>query len=148
MKRSLPLIAAFVAVISLTACGGGSNETPRPAAESPAALSKIEISVGTGAEAVAGKAVKVHYTGWLYSTGAAGNKGTQFDTSVGATPLSFTVEAGRVIAGFEQGVTGMRVGGKRTVIIPASLAYGANGSPPKIPGNAGLVFDLELLEAL
>lgn len=148
MKRSLPLIAAFVAVMSLTACGGGSNDAPRAAAESPAALSKIEISVGTGAEAVAGKAVKVHYTGWLYSATATGNKGTQFESSVGATPFAFTLGANAVIPGFEQGVIGMRVGGKRTVIIPASLGYGANGSPPKIPGNSGLVFELELLEAL
>ena len=151
MKRSLPLIAAFVAVMSLTACGGGgggSNSTPQPSVESPAALSKIEIAVGTGAEAIAGKNVKVHYTGWLYSSTAAGNKGTQFETSVGGTPFPFRLGANAVISGFDQGVTGMRVGGKRTVVIPASLAYGAAGSPPKIPGNSGLVFELELLEAL
>ena len=149
MKRSLPLIAAFVAVMSLTACGGGgSNSAPQSSAESPAALSKIEILVGTGAEAIAGKSVKVNYTGWLYSSTAPGNMGTQFETSVGATPFPFKLGTNAVISGFEQGVTGMRVGGKRTVIIPASLAYGAAGSPPKIPGNSGLVFDLELLEAL
>jgi FKBP-type peptidyl-prolyl cis-trans isomerase FkpA len=148
MKRSLPLIAAFVAILGLTACGGGSSKTDMPAAESPAALSKIEITVGTGAEAVAPKSVKVHYTGWLYSATATGNKGTQFESSVGGTPFPFKLGANAVIPGFEQGVTGMKVGGKRTVIIPSNLGYGPNGSPPKIPGNSGLVFELELMEAL
>ena len=100
--------------------------------------------VGTGAEATAGKVVTVNYTGWLYSTSATGNKGTQFDTSVGKTPLQFTVGSNGVIGGFDQGTLGMKVGGKRTVVIPASLGYGASGQG-SIPPNAGLVFDIELL---
>ncbi len=148
MKRSLPLIAAFVAILSLAACGG-SSQNDAPSGETPAALSKVDISIGTGAEAVAPKTVKVHYTGWLYSSTATGNKGTQFETSVGTNqPFSLKLGVNGSIAGFEQGVLGMKVGGKRTVIIPASLAYGANGNPPKIPRNSGLVFELELMEAL
>jgi FKBP-type peptidyl-prolyl cis-trans isomerase FkpA len=148
MKRSLPLIAAFVAILSLTACGGGSSQADAPSGETPAALSKVDISIGTGAEAVAPKSVKVHYTGWLYSSTATGNKGTQFETSVGGTPYPFKLGVNASIPGFEQGVIGMKVGGKRTVIIPANLAYGANGNPPKIPRNSGLVFEVELMEAL
>lgn len=148
MKRSLPLIAAFVAMLSLTACGGGGggSGSPQPApAPVPPALVKTDISIGVGAEAVSGKTVKVHYTGWLYSTTATGNKGAMFDSSTGRQPHSFTLGANQVIAGFEQGVLGMKVGGRRTVIIPASLGYGSAGTPT-IPPNSGLVFDLELME--
>ena len=80
------------------------------------------------------------YTGWLYSTTAAGNKGTQFDSG----QFSFTVGSGQAIAGFDQGVQGMKVGGKRTVLIPYSLGYGAAGTSG-IPGGSGLVFDIELV---
>lgn len=144
MNLKLSLVAAFIAIASLTACGGG--DTP-PAAPvySPAALSKIDIAIGTGAEAVAGKTVKVHYTGWLYNTTVTNFKGTQFDTSVGGAPFPFILGANQVIPGFEQGILGMKVGGKRTVLIPAALGYGATGSR-SIPPNSGLVFDIELLE--
>lgn len=142
MKFNLPLIAAFVAITSLTACGGGKDPAPVPA-ESPAALVKTDTVVGTGADAVAGKSVTVYYTGWLYSTTAVGNKGTQFDSLTTAPGLTFTLSAGRVISGFDQGVTGMKVGGKRTVLIPSALGYGAAGQGG-IPPNSGLVFDIEL----
>jgi FKBP-type peptidyl-prolyl cis-trans isomerase FkpA len=101
--------------------------------------------VGAGAEATAGKAVKVHYTGWLYNTTVANFKGAEFDSSVGKAPYPYTVGSANVIAGFDQGVTGMKVGGKRTVFIPSNLGYGADGSR-YIPPNSGLVFDLELVE--
>ncbi len=153
MKRSLPLIAAFAAILSLTACGGGGggSGSPQPApapAPAPAPVVKTEITTGTGAEATSGKLVKVHYTGWLYSATAAGNKGTMFDSSAGRDPFQFRLGTNAVIPGFEQGVAGMKVGGKRTVIIPAALGYGAAGSPPSIPPNADLVFDVELVEAI
>jgi FKBP-type peptidyl-prolyl cis-trans isomerase FkpA len=147
MNFKLPLIAAFVAVLSLSACGGGSSSGAGTTAPSPATLTKTDISIGTGADAVAGKTVKVNYTGWLYSDTATGNKGAQFDTSVGKTPFEFKLGAGAVIAGFDQGVTGMKVGGKRVVMIPGSLGYGAAGAPG-IPPNNGLVFEIELLSAL
>lgn len=147
MKLKLSLAAAFIAIASLSACGGGSDPAPSVPVYSPAALVKTDNSIGTGAEAVAGKTVKVHYTGWLYNTTVANFKGTQFDSSIGKAPYPFIVGAGQVIAGFDQGVVGMKVGGKRTVLIPSSLGYaergGGNGV---IPPNSGLVFDIELIE--
>ncbi len=148
MKIQLLLIAAAsISLASLSACGGGGDSPPAIVAETPAALTKTDTTLGTGALAASGKAVKVHYTGWLYTTKVATNKGSQFDTSVGKAPFGFSLGANSVIAGFDQGVTGMKVGGKRTVVIPASLAYGAQ-SRPGIPANSGLVFDVELLEVL
>ena len=144
MKLKLPLIAAFVAALALTACGG-SSDAPQPVVSpGPAALTKTDTVVGTGAEAVAGKVATVNYTGWLYSASATGNKGAQFDTSVGKTPLKFTVGSRDLIPGFDQGATGMKVGGKRTVFIPAALGYG-DRAQPGIPANSGLVFDIELV---
>jgi FKBP-type peptidyl-prolyl cis-trans isomerase FkpA len=142
MKFKFPLIAAFVAVLSLTACGGGGS-SPSAAAESPAQLSKIDAVVGTGAEAVSGKTATVTYSGYLYSSTAAGNKGTKFDAGTFSFKLGLTPPA--VVDGFEQGVTGMKVGGKRTIVIPSSLGYGASGKG-SIPPNAGLVFDVELTQ--
>lgn len=140
MKLKFPLIAAFVAVLSLAACGGGSSSSSsNTTVASPAALTKTDTTVGTGAEATAGKTVTVTYTGWLYTTSSADFKGAKFDSG----SFSFTIGAGGVIAGFDQGVTGMKVGGKRTVLIPASLGYGASGTQG-IPPNSGLVFDIEL----
>jgi len=150
MNLKLSLAAAMVALASLTACGGGGTESSTPVVVyNPAALTVIEGGIGTGTAAVAGKTVKVHYTGWLYNTTKVNNKGTQFDSSIGKAPLTFTIGANQVIAGFEQGVIGMKVGGKRTVYIPSGLAYGANGAGNgAIPPNSGLVFDLELVEVL
>jgi FKBP-type peptidyl-prolyl cis-trans isomerase FkpA len=147
MKLKLPLIAAMFAIASLSACGGGSDAPAPPPVPvfSPAALTMTDTTVGTGAVAVPGKALKVHYTLYLYTTATADFKGTKVETSVGATPFPLTLGVTGVIAGFEQGVTGMKVGGKRTVLIPAALAYGASGTR-NVPPNSGLVFDLELME--
>jgi FKBP-type peptidyl-prolyl cis-trans isomerase FkpA len=142
MNFKFPLAAAFVALLSLTACGGGSS-APSVPVENVAALTKTDTIVGTGALAALGNTVTVHYTGYLY-TAAAGNKGTQFDSSTGKAPLEFKIGASQVIPGFDQGVTGMKVGGKRTVLIPSSLGYGPGGNGP-IPGNSGLTFDIELV---
>jgi FKBP-type peptidyl-prolyl cis-trans isomerase len=99
-----------------------------------------DIVMGTGAEAQPGTKVTVHYTGWL-------TDGTQFDSSVDRNkPFEFPLGAGRVIRGWDEGVSRMKVGGQRRLIIPADLAYGKDGSPPVIPGNATLIFDVELLE--
>jgi FKBP-type peptidyl-prolyl cis-trans isomerase FkpA len=149
MNLKFSLVAAMIAIASLSACGGGGNDTPAVPVFSPAALTKTDIGTpGTGAEALAGKTVRVHYTGWLY-TATTPFKGAQFDTSVGKAPYTFTIGAGQVIPGFEQGVVGMRVGGKRTVLIPSALGYGAAGAGNgAIPPNSGLVFDLELIEVL
>jgi FKBP-type peptidyl-prolyl cis-trans isomerase FkpA len=136
------LIAAFVAVLSLTACGGGSGSSaPNYTVSVDPSLKITDTTVGTGAVAEAGTAATVSYTGWLIDTTKADHKGTQFDTGTG---LKFVVGSHDVIPGFEQAVYKMKVGGKRTVEIPANLAYGANGFPPKIPANAGLLFEITL----
>jgi len=110
-------------------------------------LKKIDVKQGTGAEAVSGKPVVVHYTGWLYDPAKPDNKGAKFDSSRDrGQPFSFPLGAGRVIKGWDQGVAGMKVGGQRTLIIPASMAYGERGAGGVIPPNATLIFDVELLE--
>jgi len=141
MKLSFPLAAAFAALLSLTACGGGGGDSGGSSVvvANPAAFTKTDTVVGTGAEAVNGKTVTVTYAGWLYSATAADHKGTQFD----ASSFSFLLGAGKVIPGFDQGVLGMKVGGKRTLLIPSNLGYGASGFNG-IPPNAGLVFEVTL----
>ncbi len=105
----------------------------------PGTLEKVDMKVGTGAEAVNGKKVKVHYTGTL-------TNGTKFDSSLDSgKPFSFTLGMGEVIRGWDIGVAGMKVGGKRKLTIPYHLAYGEAGSPPTIPPKATLLFDVELL---
>ena len=105
----------------------------------PSGLRYQDVTVGDGAEAGAGDSVSVHYSGWL-------TDGSPFDSSRDrGTPLTFQLGAGRVIAGWEEGVAGMKVGGRRKLVIPANLGYGARGAPPVIPPSATLVFDVELL---
>ena len=109
-------------------------------------LQFIDTTVGTGAEAAAGAHVQVHYTGWLYDEGAAGKKGAKFDSSKDrGDPFAFDLGAGSVIKGWDEGVQGMKVGGARTLIIPAALGYGARGAGGVIPPNATLIFEVELL---
>jgi len=113
----------------------------------PKELQKIDVKQGTGAEAVAGKMVVVHYTGWLYDPAKPDSHGNKFDSSRDAgKPFDFPLGGGRVIKGWDQGVAGMKVGGQRTLVIPADLAYGARGFPGAIPPNSVLIFDVELLE--
>ena len=109
-------------------------------------LKMIDHKIGTGDTAVAGKTVTVHYTGWLFDAAAPDNKGKKFDSSRDrAEPFDFPLGAGRVIAGWDQGVAGMKVGGQRTLTIPPEMGYGARGAGAVIPPNATLVFDVELL---
>lgn len=109
-------------------------------------LIKKDVKVGEGREAEAGNNVQVHYTGWLYDPNAADNHGQKFDSSVDrGEPFEFLLGGGQVIQGWDEGVAGMKVGGKRTLIIPADMAYGARGAGGVIPPNATLVFDVELL---
>jgi FKBP-type peptidyl-prolyl cis-trans isomerase FkpA len=110
-------------------------------------LQKIDVKPGAGAEATKGQTVVVHYTGWLYDPAAPGQKGRKFDSSRDAPgPFSFTLGAGRVIRGWDEGVPGMKVGGQRTLIIPPDMAYGSRGAGGVIPPDATLVFDVEMLE--
>jgi len=109
-------------------------------------LVKTDSKLGNGAQATAGREVSVHYTGWLYDAAAPDHHGKKFDSSRDrGQPFNFPLGAGRVIKGWDQGVEGMKVGGQRTLIIPAHLGYGANGAGGVIPPNATLVFDVELL---
>jgi FKBP-type peptidyl-prolyl cis-trans isomerase len=108
--------------------------------KTPSGLRYQDLAPGDGAEAKAGKNVSVHYTGWLPN-------GEEFDSSRdGNRPFGFTLGAGQVIAGWDEGVAGMKVGGRRKLVIPPDLGYGTAGAPPDIPPGATLVFDVELLE--
>jgi FKBP-type peptidyl-prolyl cis-trans isomerase FkpA len=131
------------------------SAAPEPAASSAAAsdalapqVEIIDLRVGKGKEALSGNTVLVHYTGWLYSDKNKSHRGKQFDSSHDPkrTPITFTLGAGRVIQGWEKGLTGMKVGGKRVLIIPSELAYGTRGAGGVIPPNARLLFEVELLK--
>ncbi|MEQ1728613.1 MAG: FKBP-type peptidyl-prolyl cis-trans isomerase [Vicinamibacterales bacterium] len=149
MKQFLTLASLCVLLVTFGACGG-SDVAPSNTATADTGLSSIttlqttDLVVGTGATATSGRPVSVHYTGWLYQATAIDNKGPKFDSSLDrGAPFSFTL-GGQVIAGWNQGVPGMKVGGQRRLIIPPSLGYGASGQG-SIPGNATLVFDVQLL---
>ncbi len=147
------LIATFTAItfsIFTTACNtSNSTSNIKEVVVAPAPISSLmvnDVKVGTGEEAKTGQTVSVHYTGWLYDDAAADKHGKQFDSSrTRGTPFNFPLGAGRVIKGWDQGVTGMKVGGQRTLTIPSALGYGARGAGASIPPNAVLVFDVELL---
>ncbi len=121
------------------------SATPGPAAEQ---LIVTDTKIGTGKEAIAGATVYMHYSGWLYRPLAKDMHGRLFDSSIPrGEPLDFVLGTGRVIKGWDQGVAGMKVGGKRTLIIPAELAYGSRPSPGSgIPPNSALIFDVELVD--
>ena len=119
-------------------------QTPGKAMTTASGLQIIDIQVGTGATPKPGQICVVHYTGWLYQDG---QKGKKFDSSVDRNdPLEFPVGQRRVIAGWDEGVASMKVGGKRTLIIPPELGYGARGASGVIPPNATLIFDVDLLD--
>ena len=138
------LFTALAAAIALAQSGapkpavGGPTKVTGEGTKTPSGLQYWDITVGTGAEAQKGQKVTVHYTGWLTS-------GKKFDSSVGGKPFPFRIGAGDVIKGWDQGVAGMKVGGKRQLRIPPDLAYGAKGYPGVIPPNATLVFDVQLV---
>jgi peptidylprolyl isomerase len=142
------MIAAFV-TLALPVFGSSildqsamSQSSAKPVTTS-SGLQIIDSKPGTGASPRTGQTVVVHYTGWLYANGA---KGKKFDSSVDRNePFEFPVGAGRVIRGWDEGVGSMKVGGKRTLIIPPQLGYGASGAGGVIPPNATLMFDVELL---
>ena len=120
--------------------------TPPMAANNIKELSKIDLKLGAGEAAAFGKKVTVHYTGWLYDPDAPEHHGKKFDSSRDRNgPFSFLLGRSQVIMGWDHGIAGMKVGGQRTLIIPADLAYGARGAGRAIPPYAALVFDIELL---
>ena len=139
---SCPLpVVLLVTTLVASGCSDSSPTSPTPDA---APFSSTDLIVGTGAEATNGKTLTVHYTLWLYSSSAADHKGTQVQTTSGGSPYTFVLGAGRVIAGWDQGVPGMKVGGRRELVIPPSLGYGASAQQG-IPANSTLVFDIDLL---
>jgi len=140
MRRTLTLIPIFPLFL-LAGCAGGTERNP------VTELISQDTRVGTGAEAIGGRSVTVHYTGWLYDESQADNKGAMFDSSRDRNePFSFLLGGGQVIPGWDQGVAGMRVGGQRTLTIPPEMGYGASGAGGVIPPNATLLFDVELLD--
>jgi len=142
-------IAAAITITALTACA---QTGVAPASAVPAEIKELVIRdtlAGDGRLAEKDKAVLVHYTGWVYDPKAPDQKGAQFDTSAGRTaPFGFIIGRGRVIKGWDEGVPGMKEGGKRTLIIPPAKGYGATGAGEKIPPNATLLFEVELVKVL
>jgi FKBP-type peptidyl-prolyl cis-trans isomerase FkpA len=140
------VLVVLVLALTVAACGGDDDSTPTGPSTPRGEYSQTDLVVGTGTEATNGRLVSVNYTGWLYNPTGADGKGTQFDSSLlpGRTPLSWTLGSNQVISGFNRGTLGMRVGGRRRVVIPPELAYGASGNGPIGP-NATLVFEIELL---
>ena len=144
-------LATFLRVLALVACSALAA-CSRPAlppaapADQVASLQVTDLVAGTGAPAASGTRVTVHYTGWLYDSSAADQKGAEFDSSrTKNRPFTFNLGAGQVITGWDQGVAGMQVGGQRRLVIPADLAYGSSGAGGTIPPGASLVFEVELL---
>jgi FKBP-type peptidyl-prolyl cis-trans isomerase len=140
------LVLALLFATCLSACSSappaatGAQSASATEVTMPDGLKYTDEQVGTGAEAVPGKTAVVHYTGWLLD-------GTKFDSSLDRKqPFSFPLGAGQVIKGWDEGVAGMKVGGKRTLIVPPALGYGARGAGNVIPPNATLKFDVQLLE--
>jgi peptidylprolyl isomerase len=136
------MLRAALVALTLIAFAVPAAAQQAKAVTTPSGLQYIDTKFGTGASG-AGKTATVHYTGWLWQNG---KKGAKFDSSVDrGQPFSFPVGGGQVIKGWDEGVASMKVGGKRTLIIPPSLGYGARGAGGVIPPNATLMFDVELL---
>ena len=137
MKKTVVLMSVILITAACAVAQSNMSETD-------SGLKYIDHQVGDGDEAVAGKTVEVHYTGWLY---VDGERGAKFDSSVDrGQPFSFRLGASQVISGWDEGVQGMKVGGKRELIIPPDLGYGSRGAGGVIPPNATLDFEVELLQ--
>ena len=145
----IPLAVVLIAVLFAVNGCSKSNESNKESGMNASGVSELiknDVVVGAGDEATTGKTVFVHYTGWLYDEGAPDHKGKKFDSSRDrGEAFDFALGAGRVIKGWDQGVAGMKVGGRRTLIIPPDLGYGSRGAGGVIPPNATLVFEVELL---
>ncbi len=131
-KLLIEAIAILMFAACMASCSGSSVSE----------LRIEDMEIGTGDEAVRGATLTMHYTGWLYSNG---NRGEKFDSSLGGEPFIFTLGERDIIEGWNQGVEGMRVGGRRELIVPSEMGYGAHGYPPDIPPNSDLIFEVELI---
>jgi len=142
MKLTMAVLVLLVTAIALgqtkAPAAGGPTQVTGEGTKTSSGLHYWDIKVGTGKTAERGQRVKVHYTGWLTS-------GKKFDSSVGGQPFLFRIGSGDVIKGWDEGVSGMKVGGKRQLKIPPDLAYGSKGYPGVIPPNSTLIFDIQLL---
>jgi FKBP-type peptidyl-prolyl cis-trans isomerase FkpA len=157
-RRARPVRRAAVLVAAGAILAAGLTGAQTPAAPTatqgvsklnamPNTLQKLDVKQGDGAEAVAGKPVIVHYTGWIYDESKPDHKGAKFDSSLDRkVPFGFFLGEGKVIKGWDEGVVGMKVGGQRTLVIPPQMAYGERGAGGVIPPNATLIFDVELLQ--
>jgi FKBP-type peptidyl-prolyl cis-trans isomerase len=142
MSRLLWFLCAAALLVGSSGCSS-SNTPSSPSSQPRGEFAQLDLRIGTGTVASTGRSLTVSYTGWLYDPARPEQKGTQFDTS---TSFPFVLGAGGVIRGWDLGVVGMRVGGQRRLIIPPELGYGASGAGQgRIPANASLVFDIELL---
>lgn len=142
-RRDTLAAVAATSVAAAAGCSGASAQGATKPVTTASGLQIIDTNVGTGATPRRGQTCVMHYTGWLYENGS---KGKKFDSSVDrGQPFEFPIGVGRVIAGWDEGVASMKVGGKRTLIIPAKLGYGERGAGGVIPPNATLIFDVELL---
>ena len=155
MKKTIGLLLPAVLVAALASAAAADETKPTPVPEAakkseskmkttPSGLQYEDTIEGTGASPKTGQTCVMHYTGWLWENGA---KGKKFDSSVDrGAPFTFPIGQGRVIKGWDEGVATMKVGGKRTLLIPPQLGYGSRGAGGVIPANATLLFDVELLE--
>ena len=146
-RAKIPMLAALATVLVVVPAASvptiAAAQTAGKTMTTPSGLQIIDSTVGTGASPKPGQTCVMHYTGWLYEDG---KKGKKFDSSVDRNePFEFPIGRGRVIGGWDEGVATMKVGGKRTLIIPPALGYGARGAGGVIPPNATLMFDVELL---
>ena len=156
MKNMLKVIASMACALALVACGGGHKDTTTTPTVTEPAYSRTDIAVGANSvDAANGDVVSVQYTLWLYDANATGNKGKQIQTTYNAdgspgTPFAFTLGTGKVIAGFDQGIPGMKVGGTRRLVIPSTMAYGAvdqkdGAGNVTIPANSTLLYEVKLV---
>ena len=136
-RRSL--LVGVLAAAAVAACGENTLTSP-----SATAVVRTDLRVGSGDEAASGKSLTVSYTGWLYDKNRPEQKGLLMDTSLGRGPFTFTLGAGEVIPGWDEGLPGMKVGGVRRLVVPPALGYGATRNGP-IPPNSTLVFEVELI---
>ena len=145
MSRAMLTVAAVTAVllVAVTGCNGGGKAAELPSITLEPGLSYVDSLVGTGDAVKNGDYVLAHYTGWLQTDGV---RGTKFDSSLDrGEPIGFPIGSGVIIPGWEKGLVGMKVGGKRTLTIGPDLAYGAEGRPPRIPAQSTLIFDIQLV---
>jgi len=152
--KTINILLASLCLLTLSACQAQSNNANSTTSKENSTMTstvteliKQDTVIGTGREAEPGFNVTVHYTGWLYDEKAPDHKGKKFDSSLDRKePFQFPLGAGHVIQGWDEGFSGMKIGGKRTLIIPSEMGYGARGAGGVIPPNAALVFDVELLD--